>query len=326
MMGGIAAWGIDSAGPCRLTGGQVDLERDLEEWIERDPRLVQSGLTIVGRQVRTEGGPLDLLAIDPQGRWVVIEIKRGRVMRDTITQALDYASCIARMPIEQLRDSVNAYLSARGEPEALSLDAIMQDRQGGVGDSGDPRAVDIIVVGTGRDPSLERITSFLAGSGDVAITVVSFDVFQTAQEARILVRELTESDVPETPTKASLNVEDVYQRAKAKGTEARVKRIVETGLSLGLHPRAWKTSIMLAPPARKTRCLVTVWTDPSPRGSIRVYVAAEAFGEFYGIAPDHVTEALRPQPDGYLELQADQVDGFTHRLRGLLCADDAEAD
>ena len=326
MMGGIAAWRMDSAGPRRLTAGQVDLERDLEEWIERDPGLVQSGLTIVGRQLRTEGGPLDLLAIDPQGRWVVIEIKRGRVMRDTVAQALDYASCIARMPIDQLRDSVNAYLSARGGDGATSLDAIMEERQGGVGEPDESRAVDIIVVGTGRDPGLERITGFLAGSGDMAITVVSFDVFQTEQGARILVRELTESDVPATPTKTSLNVEDVYERAKAKGTEAHVRRIVETGLALGLHPRAWKTSIMLAPPARRTRCLVTVWADPSPRGAITVYVAAEAFEEYYGIAPDRVREALRPQPDGYLRLLAHEVDGFAYRLRELLCADDAELD
>ena len=40
-------------------------ERHLEEWIEKDPALLQGGLAIVGRQIVLEGGRLDLLALDP---------------------------------------------------------------------------------------------------------------------------------------------------------------------------------------------------------------------------------------------------------------------
>ena len=62
----------------------VDTERKLEEWIEAEPSIAEDGLVVVGRQVPFDGGPAVLLAIDPQGRWVVIKIKRGRILRDRI--------------------------------------------------------------------------------------------------------------------------------------------------------------------------------------------------------------------------------------------------
>ena len=77
-MNAIGLWQIAEAGPARLVVASVAAERDLEDWIERDPALLERGLVIVGRQLRLEGGPLDLLTLDPQGRWVLIEIKRER--------------------------------------------------------------------------------------------------------------------------------------------------------------------------------------------------------------------------------------------------------
>src|SRR5436190_15122418 len=72
------------------------LNRSLEDWIARDPSLVVEGLKVVGKQITLEGGRLDLLGVDPQGLWTVVEIKRGLLYRDTVAQALDYASSVAR--------------------------------------------------------------------------------------------------------------------------------------------------------------------------------------------------------------------------------------
>ena len=73
-MTGIGLWSIADGMPARLTADEVERERFLEDWIEADPDLLERGLTIVARQLRLEGCPLDLLAIDQQGRWVLIEI------------------------------------------------------------------------------------------------------------------------------------------------------------------------------------------------------------------------------------------------------------
>ena len=68
-----------------------------------NPTLLPGDLKIVGRQVKLDGGTLDLLAIDWQRRWVVIEIKRGRLYRKAVAQALDYAWSIERLDKSELK-------------------------------------------------------------------------------------------------------------------------------------------------------------------------------------------------------------------------------
>jgi hypothetical protein len=53
-----------------------------------------------------------LLGVDPQGLWTVVEIKRGHLYRDTVAQALDYASSISTMPVEKLREIVERQAGA----------------------------------------------------------------------------------------------------------------------------------------------------------------------------------------------------------------------
>ena len=57
----IGMWSIDDGSPRRVDSSSINLERDLEDWIEQDPSLMQADLTIVGRQLHTAAGPLDLI-------------------------------------------------------------------------------------------------------------------------------------------------------------------------------------------------------------------------------------------------------------------------
>jgi RecB family endonuclease NucS len=75
---------------------------DLEEWIASDPSIVGPDLIIVGRQVATISGPLDLLAVDRDGNLVVIELKRGMLPREALAQAMDYASDLADWDLEKI--------------------------------------------------------------------------------------------------------------------------------------------------------------------------------------------------------------------------------
>ena len=75
----VGLWQIGENGPVKIRESQVNIEKDLEDWIEANPSLIRSDLKIVARQLLVEGGYLDLLALDPQGRWVVVEIKRGEL-------------------------------------------------------------------------------------------------------------------------------------------------------------------------------------------------------------------------------------------------------
>lgn len=151
----IGLWHITDTGPARLQSTELGAERDLEDWIERDPALLERGLVIIGRQIRLEGGPLDLLALDPQGRWVLIEIKRERLRRDVLAQAIDYASCLHRLDPAWLREQCDGYLRSKGRAE--TLDALLEQRGRSLEAEADGRDVVIYLVGTGLDPGLERM-------------------------------------------------------------------------------------------------------------------------------------------------------------------------
>ena len=65
------------------------------------------GLTLVGRQTPTEGGPLDLLGVDSDGKLAVFELKRGTLSRDAVAQIIDYASDLDSMELGALAEHIS---------------------------------------------------------------------------------------------------------------------------------------------------------------------------------------------------------------------------
>ena len=41
-----------------------------------------------------QGARIDLLAMDGEGRLIIIELKKDRIPREIVAQVLDYASCV----------------------------------------------------------------------------------------------------------------------------------------------------------------------------------------------------------------------------------------
>ena len=82
---------------------------DLEEWIASQPAIIGTGITIIGRQVVIKSGPLDLLGIDKHGNTVVVELKRDKLPREVLAQAIDYASDVAGWSFEKLSEVCAQY-------------------------------------------------------------------------------------------------------------------------------------------------------------------------------------------------------------------------
>ncbi len=303
-----------------MVASKVELEMHLEDWIAEDSSLLEAGLTVVGRQVYTAGGPLDLLAIDLRGRWVVIEIKRGRVRRDTIVQAIDYASCIVEMDADELRLKTDPYLKKNPVGGLCTLDEVMEKR-GLKLNTDDERDVSIMIVGTAQDGGLDRMVHFLGERHNLPISVVTFQVFALTGGEQVLVRELTESDdEPEALTQRKVRrntlptLEEFYKLAETEGTREPIQKFVEGGERAGFPIRVYKESIFLASPNDKRNCYIGVVLKPTKEGRLRVWTTADSVAKMLGVSEDSVVEAIG---SGWTELYPEDMDGFVERLVSL---------
>lgn len=77
---------------------------DLEQWIKSNPEILGNDIAIIGEQVQTKSGPLDFLGIDRSGNLVIIELKRDKLPREVLAQAIDYASAISFYEPDQLSE------------------------------------------------------------------------------------------------------------------------------------------------------------------------------------------------------------------------------
>lgn len=88
--------------------GRTEVE-DLQAWIGTKPTVLGRDVLILGEQVQTRSGPMDVLAIDSSGNTVVVELKRGRLPREALVQAIDYASDVASWDLDRLSEECLKY-------------------------------------------------------------------------------------------------------------------------------------------------------------------------------------------------------------------------
>jgi hypothetical protein len=70
------------------------LEKHLEEYLEKNLDKIEPGLKMLGRQYKTEVGPIDLYTRAKNGDLVVIELKKGRAADKVFGQICRYIGCI----------------------------------------------------------------------------------------------------------------------------------------------------------------------------------------------------------------------------------------
>lgn len=171
-------------------------EAVLESWLETNPQgIVEDGsLLIIGRQVRTNlGGFIDLLALDQEGNAVVIELKRDRTPRDTLAQALEYASFGATLDADGLEEIYRQY---RDDPE---IELATAHRE--IFELPDEDAVAfnksqrIVIVGQRITPEIRQTSRYLRASG-VQITCLEFSFFEAGDGGRMMSTEIVVGHEP----------------------------------------------------------------------------------------------------------------------------------
>jgi len=312
-MARLGLWQIVGSELSRIEERAIDLERMLQDWIEKDPSLLQAGMTIVGREFNLDSrNRIDLLGLDLNGTWVVIELKKGKLYRETVAQALDYAAQISLMPTDQLYRLADEYLKHR----ETSVAVLFQQRQLETERPGQRRVVSIYIAGTGRDPAVERMAEFLVDGYGLPLTIVSFDVFGLSNGTQLLAREVAEIDEhrQQQLNIQGVTVEDVCRLAERNGVGELFRKFLAVAEEVGLYPRVWKTSIMYAPPAKRNRMLFTVWANPD-KGKLLTYIGTEPFAEFFGVSLEVVEKYLGKA--GWRRMSEAEATEFISGLRGL---------
>ncbi|MBQ8928005.1 MAG: DUF91 domain-containing protein [Oscillospiraceae bacterium] len=181
-----------------ITDAHID-ERELEDLIVRNPSILDRDWLLIGEQVSTQGGPLDLLFMEPDGNPVVVELKRNKTPREVTAQALDYASDVSSYTIDDLIEIYESFASRHeGYPATLQeafekkfLRPLETDPE----DTAD-RKVKIVIVASRMDDSTERILRFLRDTYQVNINILFFHVYEFSGR-RLLGRTWFGEDIEE---------------------------------------------------------------------------------------------------------------------------------
>lgn len=174
----VKIWSVDGDSNVEplASKGQTENEELLEDTLVKNPGMLLPGLRLVGRQTPTEGGPLDLLGVDEDGRLVVFELKRGTLSRDAVAQIIDYASDLDSKSDVELAEHIAAN-SGVGGIEGID------DFEEWYGENSDAQSLDslrplrLFLIGLGADNRTERMVRFLAENSSMDISLLTFHGF-----------------------------------------------------------------------------------------------------------------------------------------------------
>jgi hypothetical protein len=156
---------------------------DLEPWIASNPSIIGSDISIIGRQVMSKSGPIDLLGIDGSGNLIIIELKRDKIPREALAQAIDYASDVADWGIEKISEITSDYKNKT-----------LEDLFGDVFPEVDVETLNvnnaqrIILVGFSVESSLERMIEWLSDGFGVNINAVVLNYIKTRNGDELLAK------------------------------------------------------------------------------------------------------------------------------------------
>ena len=192
-------WSTDTEGGWKLlpTAGFPD-EATLHTLVEQTPQLLPLAgsprLAIVGREVRLGSGSADLIAIEPSGRVVVIEVKlanNAEARRAVVAQVLAYASRLHGLTSTQLESDVlgrhlrergyeSLYAAVRAANDEQPSDALRPRFQEGLEDSLAEGRFRLVIVLDSAPEDLVHLVGYLEYVTDRLvidlITVASYQV------------------------------------------------------------------------------------------------------------------------------------------------------
>lgn len=223
----IKLWELDGTQATPLgSNNQLESEQGFEETLVKNPKLLMEDLTLVGRQTPTEGGPLDLLGVDGDGRLVVFELKRGTLSRDAVAQIIDYASDLDDMNLDALANRISKGSGAHGIDKIENFQE-WYDRRG-FGELKSLKPLRLFLIGLGADDRTERMVRFLAQNSGMDISLLTFHGFDYEGKT-ILAKQVEVEAATEPERRSKSGYVSVAER------KARLERTIEESGVSGLY-------------------------------------------------------------------------------------------
>lgn len=93
-----------------------------------------------------------------------------------------------------------------------------------------------------------------------------------------------------------------FLAAEQNGIGKHFQILYDAAMRHGLYPKRYLRSLMYAPQRNKNRVLICVWTH-AKKGKLIVYVASNAFAEFFPVTLDDVRELIGAPGYAFFDLQ-----------------------
>jgi hypothetical protein len=216
---------------------QTQTEEMLEEILVKSPNLLSGGLKLVGRQIETRGGPLDLLGVDEDGRLVVFELKRGLLTREAVAQIVDYASYLAELSPTDINSLITSSSGKLGIERIHDFASWYEVEFGkSLNTIGNPK---MVLVGLGVDDRARRMVEFLA-NGDIEMSLITFHGFNVGSEVFLARQiEVAQKQIADS-SKASkaTNLQKLLKRIKTSGVESYFDKAASL-IRSALSPYEW---------------------------------------------------------------------------------------
>ena len=301
----IWAIGDDSEAVGLKSKGEMDTEELLEETLVKNPNLLMEGLTLVGRQTETGGGPLDLLGLDDAGRLIVFELKPGALYREAVAQVIDYASALDEKEPQDLARHIAASSGRHGIEKIENFEDWYKERFPGKGIE-QLKPIRMFVVGLGANAATERMVTFLANHR-MDISLLSFHGF-VYDGKTLLARQVQVEGVSDVEGSSSSRpneherLERLEGRAKELGTYGLLDAVRQ------MFVATWQQVVQRKPSdlyqvATTTRLNFNLWDRVSSGNfSARAYLAIELDDDRNGIRVCFYPRAINSCKDDFDQL------------------------
>ncbi len=203
----------------------MESEKLLEAVLVNSPDFLLEDLTLVGRQTRNEGGALDLLGVDGDGKLAVFELKRSTLHREAVAQVIDYASSLDSMDLDELAE----YISEKSGQYDIDKIEDFEDWYSQYSEDLESlKPLRMFLVGLGVDPDTERMVKFLAENSSMDISLLTFHGFnhdgKTILAKRVEVEGHDGGGTPSEPRKRNLSDVEKWNMLLNRADKYRVSR------------------------------------------------------------------------------------------------------